>query len=110
MYSIQLSHPFGLLVSGGTKSGKTTFVKQLLTNHNIMIEPPPENLIYFYAEYQDTFGEIQALVPEVQFIHGLSDDILDSINRSTRNLFIIDDMMGERDAIIAKLLSLIMGI
>ena len=103
MYSIQLSHPFGLLVSGGTKSGKTTFVKQLLTNHKIMIEPSPENIIYFYAEYQDTFGEIQALVPEVQFIHGLSDDILDSINPNTRNLFIIDDMMGEKDAIIAKL-------
>ena len=30
MYSLQLRHPFGLLVSGGTKTGKTTFVKKHL--------------------------------------------------------------------------------
>jgi Flp pilus assembly CpaF family ATPase len=56
MYSIQLRHPFGLLVSGGTKSGKTTFVKRLLSYANVLIDPTPENIIYFIAEYQDAFG------------------------------------------------------
>ena len=28
MYSIQLTHPFGLLVSGGTKTGKTTLCER----------------------------------------------------------------------------------
>ena len=103
MYSIQLRHPFGLLVSGGTKSGKTTFVKRLLSYANVLIEPPPENIIYFYAQYQDTFGEIQYLVPGIKFTQGLPDDILDSINPETRNLFIIDDMMGEKDGVVSKL-------
>jgi hypothetical protein len=103
MYSIQLRHPFGLLVSGGTKSGKTTFVKRLLSYANVLIEPPPENIIYFYAEYQDTFGEIQNLVPGIKCTQGLPDDILDSINPETRNLFIIDDMMGEKDGVVSKL-------
>ena len=62
MYSIQLTHPFGLFISGATKTGKTTFVKQLLANAQIMIDPPPENIIYFYSEYQDTFGEIEVLI------------------------------------------------
>ena len=73
MYSIQLTHPFGLMISGGTKTGKTTFVKQLLSNAQIMIDPPPENIIYFYSEYQDTFGEIEVLVPCIQFVQGLPD-------------------------------------
>ena len=103
MYSIQLTHPFGLMISGGTKTGKTTFVKQLLVNASVMIEPPPENIIYFYSEYQDTFGEIEVLVPGIQFVQGLPDSMLDSINPQTRNLYIIDDMMGEKDAVIAKL-------
>ena len=103
MYSIQLTHPFGLLVSGGTKTGKTTFVKQLLSNASVMIEPPPENIIYFYSEYQATFGEIEVLVPGIQFVQGLPDSMIDSINPNTRNLYIIDDMMGEKDAVIAKL-------
>ena len=61
------------MISGGTKTGKTTFVKQLLANAQIMIDPPPENIIYFYSEYQDTFGEIEVLVPCIQFVQGLPD-------------------------------------
>ena len=103
MYSIQLRHLFGLLVSGGTKSGKTTFVKKLLTYVDIMIDKPSENITYYYSEFQNTFGEIQTLVPQIKFVQGLPDDILDTINPETRNLFIVDDMMGEKDAVIAKL-------
>ena len=106
MYSIQLRYPFGLLVSGGTKSGKTTFVKRLLSYANVLIDPAPENIMYFYAEYQDAFGEIQNLVPGIKFIQGLPDNIMDSINPETRNLFIIDDMMGEKDGVISKLFTI----
>ena len=103
MYSLQLRHPFGLLVSGGTKTGKTTFVKKLLSNAQVMIDPPPENIKYFYSEYQDTFAGIKSLVPNIEFIEGVPDVIFDSINPKTRNLYIFDDMMGERDSVIAKL-------
>ena len=104
MYSLQLTHPFGLLVSGGTKTGKTTFVKKLLGNVQVMIDPPPENIEYFYSEYQDTFAEIKSLVPNIEFIKGVPDVIFDSINPKTRNLYIFDDMMGERDLVIAKII------
>jgi hypothetical protein len=100
---MQLTHPFGLLVSGNTKSGKTTFVKKRLSYVNVMIDKPPENIVYCYAEYQDTFGEIQNLVPGIKFVQGLPDDIMDSINPETRNLYVIDDFMGEKDGVISKL-------
>ena len=76
MYSKQLRHPFGLFVSGGTKSGKTTFVKKLLTYVHTMIERPPENITYYCSEFQNTFGDIQPLVPQIKFVQGLPDDIL----------------------------------
>ena len=101
MYSLQLTHPFGLLVSGGTKTGKTTFVKKLLSNVEVMVDSPPEDIKYFYSEYQDTFAEIKSLVPNIQFIEGVPDAIFDTINPKTRNLYIFDDMMGERDSVIA---------
>ena len=103
MYSLQLTHPFGLLVSGGTKTGKTTFVKKLLSNVEVMIDSPPEDIKYFYSEYQETFAEIELLVPNIKFIEGVPDAMFDSINPKTRNLYIFDDMMGERDSVIAKL-------
>ena len=86
MYSIQLVHPFGILVTGGTKTGKTTFVKQLLANAQIMIDTPPENIVYFYSEYQDTFAQIELLVPGIQFVQGLLDSMLDSINPKNKKL------------------------
>ena len=68
-----------------------------------MIDPPPENIKYFHSEYQDTFAERKSLVPNIEFIEGVPDVIFDSINPKTRNLYIFDDMMGERDSVIAKL-------
>ena len=87
MYSIQLTHPL------------------VLTYVDTMIDKPPENITYFYSEFQNTFGEVQtyALVPQIKFVQGLPDDLLDTINLETRNLFIVDDMMGQKDAVIAKL-------
>ena len=67
-----------------------------------MIDPPQQN-IYFYSEYQDTFGEIEVLVPGIQFIQRIPASMLDSTNPQTRNLYIIDDTMCEKDAVIAKL-------
>ena len=57
-----------------------------------MIDKPPENITYFYSEFQNTFGEIQTLFPQIKFVQGLPDDILDTINPETRNLFIVDDI------------------
>ena len=88
MYSLQLTHPFGLLVSGGTKTGKTTFVKKLLGNVQVMIDSPPENIKYFYSEYQDTFAEIKSLVPNIEFIEGVPDVIFDSVSTPRREIFI----------------------
>ena len=68
-----------------------------------MIRQPTENIIYFYSEFRDTFAEIEVLVPVIQFVQGSPNSMLDSINPNTRNLYITDDMMGEKDADIGKL-------
>ena len=53
------------MVSGGAKTRKTTFVKQLLAKASVMIDPPPENIVYLYSEYQGRFGEMEVLVPGI---------------------------------------------
>jgi hypothetical protein len=73
-------------VSGSTKSGKTTFVKKRLAHVDVMIDKPPENIVYYYAEYQQTFGEIQTSIPHNKFTQGLPENLLDTINPETRNL------------------------
>ena len=39
-------------IRAGTKTGKTTFSKQLLANASVMIDEPPQNIVYFYSEYR----------------------------------------------------------
>ena len=45
---------------------------------------------------------MEVLIPGIQFVQGLPDSMIDSINHNTRNLYIIDDMMGVKDTVIAK--------
>ena len=51
-----------------------------------MIDKPPENITYFYSEFQNTFEEIQTLAPQIKFVQGLPDDILDTINITQRTI------------------------
>ena len=51
-----------------------------------MIDKPPENITYFYSEFQNTFEEIQTLVPQIKFVQGLPDNILDTINITQRTI------------------------
>ena len=68
-----------------------------------MIDPLPKDIKYFYSEYQNTFAEIKPLVMGIEFVEGVPDAIFDSINPKAQNLYIFDDMTGERDVVIAKL-------
>ena len=68
-----------------------------------MIETPPENIVYFYSEHQETFTEIKQLVPSIDLKSGIPPEIFDSINPSVRNLYIFCDFMGDRDDIISTM-------
>jgi len=43
-------HPFSMIVSGVSGSGKTTFVKNLILNSNTLISPKPSKVIISFSE------------------------------------------------------------
>ena len=86
--SLTLKHPFTAMVSGPTGSGKTVFVKRLINNIE-MIEPHPEQILYFYGEWQEGFNE---LTGRVEFIEGVPTEMPKG---DKRTLMIIDDLMTE---------------
>lgn len=65
-----------------------------------MINPPPQNIIWYYGEWQQTYTDLQAIAP-VKFIEGLpkEEDVIPSIC----NLVVIDDLLAETDARVTKL-------
>lgn len=54
-----------------------------------MVDPPPEDIIWCYGEFQNCLTK---LPPSVKLIEGLT---LDAIDPQKRNLLIIDDLMTD---------------
>ena len=86
-------HPFTCLVSGPTQSGKTEFLLKLLENHDKIIEPSPNKIMWCYGEYNQRVAN--ALPTDALFKEGLWEDDLDP---TKNNLLILDDLMMEANS------------
>ena len=89
---VRLKHPFTCVISGPTGSGKTVFSKRLFTSQGII--DPPDNIIWCYGEYQDAYHHMASLAPEIRFVEGIPDNLLQSLDRTQRNI-VLDDLMSE---------------
>lgn len=57
-FNITFKSPFGMLISGPSQSGKTTWVYNLLKEKHKLIEPAPTTVLLFYEEYQPLYGRM----------------------------------------------------
>ena len=91
-------HPFPCLIAGPTGSGKTQFVKRLLSEGENAILGAPEHILWCYGEYQAMFHEEWVhSVPSIEFVEGLPLNLYDRLNDKDgkRKLVVIDDLMSE---------------
>jgi len=83
-------HPFTCIVSGPTQCGKTTFIMQLITHAQTIIEPSLKRIVYCYGEYQRAFDTIR---DQVHFHEVLPQ--VHQFDGRQRSLLILDDLMAE---------------
>ena len=83
----KLIHPFSLIVSGPTSSGKSTLLFQILDNLHQNTTPVIEKVVYIYGIYQEVFKNY----PNIIFT-----DNLDFMDCSTEvpTVIILDDLMS----------------
>jgi hypothetical protein len=97
---LKLIHPFTMMVSGPTQSGKTIFVLKLIDNASTLVEPAPKRIIYCYTEYQaDKFDYCAAR--GVEFFKGMPS--LEMFDGRENTMIILDDLMEEIDENASKL-------
>ncbi|MES9883688.1 MAG: C2H2-type zinc finger protein [Sedimenticola sp.] len=93
-------HPFTMIVSGPTSSGKSFLVKRILQHNLTIVHPPAQRIIWLYRRWQPLYDVIRATVtPRVEFIQGIplhieTDTFFDP---AIRNMVVLDDLMSVKD-------------
>ena len=95
-YSSRLDHPFSMVVSGPSNSGKSFFVSNLIRNADKIFSVKMDNLVYIYSCWQPLFDELLKIRP-INFIQGLPASLADDsiLPVTANNLLIIDDLMND---------------
>nr|CAD2176968.1 unnamed protein product [Meloidogyne enterolobii]CAD2184337.1 unnamed protein product [Meloidogyne enterolobii]CAD2185566.1 unnamed protein product [Meloidogyne enterolobii]CAD2187444.1 unnamed protein product [Meloidogyne enterolobii]CAD2200934.1 unnamed protein product [Meloidogyne enterolobii] len=82
--------PFGLIISGPSSSGKSTFLLKFITQSVDLIDPPPKSILY-------CFGEMSTIVPILQksgvsvFAGVPPEDVIKRLPKPS--LVILDDLL-----------------
>jgi hypothetical protein len=90
-------HPSTILLSGPTKSGKTTLLSKILKNCDKgLVCPPPQRIMYCYSVWQKAFEEMRSSRKnsnEIEFKDGLPD--IADFNPSQNSIPILNDLMTQ---------------
>ena len=92
-YDLRLQAPFTMQVVGGTSSGKSFWTRRLLESAAQLIHPAPDRIIYAYGEWQEMFLEMKG----VEFVQGLSENLVSRENLKGHTCLVIDDLSDEVD-------------
>ena len=103
---VRIKTPFRMILAGPSMSGKTTLLRKLLGNGDIMFDRQFVKILWCYGQYQrETFSKIRDEIPYVEFHEGVPDDIQSHFDTSRPNLLVLDDLMSDatKDERVTKL-------
>ena len=85
-----------MCISGPSRSGKTTFIKKLLSNlpHMYSDRDLPDKILYCYSIEQPMYIEMKQIIPNITFHKGLpSKELIESMRSDKHNLCVLDDLI-----------------
>lgn len=93
--AMKFKTPTSFAVIGGTMSGKTHWVWNLLKGASVSFEVPPNKIVYCYLEDQPVVTDMQASLSEFTTYRGLPtrEEIREWAPDSTLTVMILDDMI-----------------
>jgi hypothetical protein len=91
---MKFKSPFTCIVSGGTGSGKTEWVKRLIHHRRHMINPPPRYVLFCYGELNNSILELKGW-EGVETFHGFPPE--EMLRKHPDMLLVLDDLMVDLD-------------
>lgn len=93
----QFKHPFTLVLTGATGSGKTEWTRRFIKWRKEIIDPPVVNVLYCYGELNKCILEIQQSDTDVELYSGVpTEELIRQRAGDAKNqqlLLILDDLM-----------------
>lgn len=100
---VVFQHPFSLILSGPSNSGKTWIVARLLQWRHLMIKPNIDEILWYHGQKQDFHDTLRFEHPGIRIIQGKPDS--NDINEKINTLVVIDDLMDSMDTAMSQLFS-----
>jgi hypothetical protein len=94
----RLIHPFTMIVTGITGSGKTEFVKRLLERQKKCIDVPIHKVYYHYSIFQPAYARMRKTVPNIEFHKGIPsrwERLNENETFKKDYVIVIDDLMAK---------------
>jgi len=98
--ALKLHAPFGMIIAGPSRCGKTTFVYHLLKNASRVMNKPPGKVIFFYNQWQPLLAAmvrerlVHRALPQLPSVS----DVQEHIRPRENGLVIVDDFMREANS------------
>ena len=92
-HRVRLQNPCPISLVGPTRSGKTTYVLEMIRTRHDLFEYEIEKVVYCYGINQPIFEEFRQAHPDVLFHEGVPEDILGLFDGKTQGLLILDDLL-----------------
>ena len=91
--NMTFKHPFSMVVSEPSDSGKSIWTKKLLLSS--LIQPSAERITWCFGQWQPLYDNIRKKIPGIEFVE--PDHLNDQhyIDESKRNVLVFDDLMTE---------------
>ena len=91
----EFQHPFSMMVTGPSGSGKSEWTRILLLSS--LVQLPPERILWCFGQWQPLYEDLQKRILCIEFRRGIPDYLNNSqfIDPSKRNLIIFDELMTE---------------
>ena len=115
-FDVRFFLPSNMLAVGPTSSGKTSWLKKLVENHQIMFSEVPKYMILFYKEWQDAYEDMERKMnqdrDEIRFLKFDSipttieeiKDILEMLPKKAPKLVVFDDYLDEVGSVLKHFL------
>ena len=93
--TMTFKHPFSMVVSGPSGSGKSVLTTKLLLSS--LIQPSLERIIWCFGQWQPLYDTISKRIHRIEFVNDIPDHLNDQhyINVSKRNILVFDYLMTE---------------